>query len=82
MRVDDAQTHPSTLSDYIAVVARRKWVIRQALINVFVNALQAMPEQGGEILLSASRDGNRVKIDVSDTDELLVLAVFHGARSR
>jgi signal transduction histidine kinase len=41
--------------------------IKQAVLNLMINALQAMPEQGGEILLSASRDGNRVKIEVTDT---------------
>jgi signal transduction histidine kinase len=41
--------------------------MKQAVLNLMINALQAMPEQGGEILLSATRDGNRVKIEVTDT---------------
>ena len=39
MRVDHAQPHPSTLSDYIAVVRRRKWVVLQAVLLVPVAAV-------------------------------------------
>jgi Mrp family chromosome partitioning ATPase/capsular polysaccharide biosynthesis protein len=38
MRVDDAQRHPSTLTDYIAVVKRRKWVVITSMIVVPVAA--------------------------------------------
>lgn len=42
-------------------------LIKQAVLNLMINALQAMPEAGGEIILSADRDGNRAKITVTDT---------------
>ncbi|MDB5302797.1 MAG: signal transduction histidine kinase [Phycisphaerales bacterium] len=42
-------------------------LIKQAVLNLMINALQAMPEQGGEIILSAKREPDRVVIDVTDT---------------
>lgn len=42
-------------------------LIKQAVLNLMINALQAMPEQGGEIILSACRDGSRARIEVTDT---------------
>ena len=42
-------------------------LIKQAVLNLMINALQAMPERGGEVILSACREGNRVKIQVTDT---------------
>ena len=45
MRVDDAQPHPSTLNEYIAVVRRRKWVVIQAMILVPVAALALSARQ-------------------------------------
>lgn len=42
-------------------------LIKQAILNLMINALQAMPEQGGEIILSARRDGNRAVLEVTDT---------------
>lgn len=39
MRVDEAQPHPSSLNDYIAVIRRRKWVVLQAVIVVPVAAV-------------------------------------------
>ncbi|MDB5296001.1 MAG: signal transduction histidine kinase [Phycisphaerales bacterium] len=41
-------------------------LIKQAVLNLMINALQAMPD-GGEIILSAAREGNRAKIQVTDT---------------
>ncbi|QOV89607.1 two-component sensor histidine kinase [Humisphaera borealis] len=42
-------------------------LIKQAILNLMINALQAMPEQGGEIILSAEREGNKVRLQVTDT---------------
>jgi signal transduction histidine kinase len=42
-------------------------LIKQAVLNLMINALQAMPERGGEVILAARRDGSRVKIEVTDT---------------
>src|SRR4051812_6679536 len=43
-------------------------LIKQVILNLMINAVQAMPEQGGEIILSARRDGDSaVVIDVVDT---------------
>src|SRR3954469_8926540 len=44
-------------------------LIKQVILNLMINAVQAMPEEGGEIILSAKRDpvSDRVVIDVIDT---------------
>jgi non-specific protein-tyrosine kinase len=58
MRVDDPRPHPSTLSDYIAVVRRRKWVVIQAVILVPVAAVflslqqHKVFESSAQVLLS------------------------------
>jgi signal transduction histidine kinase len=43
--------------------------IKQTLLNFMINALQAMPEAGGEIILSARRDPvtNHAVLEVTDT---------------
>lgn len=41
--------------------------IKQTLLNFMINALQAMSETGGEIILSARRDGGRAIVEVTDT---------------
>src|SRR6476646_9571502 len=58
MRVDHAQPHPSTLSEYIAVVRRRKWVVLQAVLLVPVAAVvlslqqHKVFESSAQVLLS------------------------------
>src|SRR5215213_1351142 len=41
--------------------------IKQTLLNFMINALQAMPEGGGEIILSARRQDEHAIIEVTDT---------------
>lgn len=48
------------------VVPMDERLMKQALLNLMINALHAMP-QGGELILSARRDANRAFIDVIDT---------------
>lgn len=42
-------------------------LLKQAMLNLMINALQAMPESGGEIILSAHRIDDRAVLDVIDT---------------
>ena len=42
-------------------------LLKQAILNLMINALQAMPENGGEIILSARRDDGQALLDVIDT---------------
>jgi signal transduction histidine kinase len=42
-------------------------LLKQALLNLMINALQAMPQDGGEIILSARDENDSVVIDVTDT---------------
>ncbi len=42
-------------------------LVKQAVLNLMINALQAMPQQGGEIILSARTEPGHVFIDVTDT---------------
>ncbi|MGE0430767.1 MAG: PAS domain-containing sensor histidine kinase [Planctomycetota bacterium] len=41
--------------------------LRQALLNLIINARQAMEETGGELIIEVYRDGDEVKIEVIDT---------------
>lgn len=41
--------------------------IKQTLLNFMINALQAMGDAGGEIILSARREDGRAVIEVTDT---------------
>ncbi len=49
------------------VVPLDERLIQQALLNLLINALQAMPEDGGEIILSVAECGEQAVIDVIDT---------------
>jgi signal transduction histidine kinase len=51
--------------DLVAGVDER--LLKQAVLNLMINALQAMPESGGEIILSARREDDRAVLDVIDT---------------
>jgi signal transduction histidine kinase len=42
-------------------------LLKQAILNLMLNGLQAMGDTGGELILSASRDGSECRIDVTDT---------------
>lgn len=42
-------------------------LVKQALLNLMINALQAMPETGGEVTLCARVEDRRLVIDVADT---------------
>lgn len=42
-------------------------LVKQAVLNLMINALQAMPETGGEIILSTREQEGRILIDVTDT---------------
>jgi signal transduction histidine kinase len=41
--------------------------IKQTLLNLMLNAFQAMPESGGDLILSARREEGRAVIEVTDT---------------
>jgi signal transduction histidine kinase len=61
-----ARWRPS--SEPLVVPADAK-LIKQAVLNLMINAVQAMGERGtgGELILSARRDGDEAVIDVIDT---------------
>ncbi len=42
-------------------------LIKQSVLNLMINAAQAIGEAGGEIILSSRREGNQAIIDVIDT---------------
>jgi signal transduction histidine kinase len=43
-------------------------LLKQAILNLIINAEQAMPE-GGELIVQTSTDGECVQIDITDTGE-------------
>jgi signal transduction histidine kinase len=51
--------------DIVADVGAK--LIKQAVLNLMINALQAMPAGGGELILSLTTDGRQANIDVIDT---------------
>ncbi len=53
-------------SDQPLVVPIDSRLIKQAVLNLMINALQAMPE-GGELILSAGKQDGQALIDVIDT---------------
>ena len=52
-------------AELVAAVDER--LLKQAVLNLMINALQAMPESGGEIILSARREDDQAILDVIDT---------------
>ena len=42
-------------------------LLKQAILNLLINALQAMPQSGGEIILSARQSDGKAMLDVVDT---------------
>jgi signal transduction histidine kinase len=44
-------------------------LLKQAILNLMINALQAMPAGGGEIILAARPQGGRAVIEVIDTGQ-------------
>jgi signal transduction histidine kinase len=61
------RVRPPVTGDGPLIVPLDDRLIKQAILNLMINALQAMPEQGGEIILSARRDANRAILEVTDT---------------
>ena len=49
------------------VVRLDERLIKQTLLNFMINALQAMPDGGGEIILSAKSESGRAVLEVTDT---------------
>jgi two-component system sensor histidine kinase HydH len=54
-------------TDAPLVVRLDERLIKQAILNLMINAMQAMPADGGEIILSARRDENMAVLEVIDT---------------
>jgi signal transduction histidine kinase len=61
------RVRPPDPADGKLVVPLDDRLIKQAILNLMINALQAMPDGGGEIILSARREGNRALLEVTDT---------------
>ncbi len=60
------QTRSSLATDARSVVADPKF-LRVALMNLVVNAQQAMADGGGELLVESRRKGNIVELRITDT---------------
>jgi signal transduction histidine kinase len=58
--------HHVDLPPSLPLVLLDKGLFRQALLNLFVNARQAMVD-GGELIVQAQRQGNYVEVTVTDT---------------
>ena len=58
--------HHIDLPPSLPLVLLDKGLFRQALLNLFVNARQAMAD-GGELIVQAQRMGNHVEVTVTDT---------------
>jgi len=58
--------HHVDMPSSLPMVLLDKGLFQQALVNLFVNARQAMPE-GGELIVQAQRMGNFVEVTVTDT---------------
>ncbi|HXE53391.1 MAG TPA: ATP-binding protein [Tepidisphaeraceae bacterium] len=49
------------------IAAADERLLKQAILNLLINGLQAMPEAGGEMILSARRQDGQAVLDVIDT---------------
>jgi signal transduction histidine kinase len=58
--------HHVDLPTSLPLVHLDRGLMQQALVNLFVNARQAMPE-GGELIVQVERQGSQVEIAVTDT---------------
>lgn len=56
----------STLAPDLPTIQADPKLLRQALLNILVNAHEAMP-QGGELIVKTGPDGSGVQIDITDT---------------
>ena len=56
------------LADHVRPIAADPDLLHRALSNLILNAMDAMPE-GGTLTLRTSQNGNRAKIEVSDTGQ-------------
>jgi signal transduction histidine kinase len=54
-------------ADAELVVSVDERLLKQAILNLMINALQAMPDSGGEIILSARNENGIAVLDVIDT---------------
>ncbi|HWE01694.1 MAG TPA: ATP-binding protein [Tepidisphaeraceae bacterium] len=54
-------------ADHPVIANLDERLVKQAVLNLMINALQAMPEQGGEIILSIRQEPGHVMIEVTDT---------------
>jgi len=55
-----------TLSGELPEITGNPRNLQQVFLNLFLNAIQAMPD-GGSLRVSAARDGDFVRVDVTDT---------------